>query len=214
MKKLIITLVLCWLFLEACSAGSAPRLIAQHPTTEEIRLNPPPTYWQPQLEGIFVYHAELALHVYRPAAATDRAERLVAQYGGYLASSRHWEGQDGETYTLELAVPPEYFEDLRAELLTLGDLQRETIWEDWQPYQASRQRVYSRITLILEPAITLRVDFPRSGWNPARTLQKATQVFFAIFGFLVDVLIWVVVVAGPFVLLGWGLYALVRRRQK
>ena len=159
-------------------------------------------------------HADIKPRVYRPAVAADRAENLAAQYGGYLASSHHWEGQDGVTYTLELAVPPEYFEDLHADLLELGDLQRETIWEDWQSYRASRQRVYSRITLILEPAISLRVDFPRSGWNPARTLQKATQVFFAIFGFLVDVLIWVVVVAGPFVLLGWGLYALVRRRRK
>jgi membrane protein required for beta-lactamase induction len=44
-------------------------------------------------------------------------------------------------------------------------------------------------------------------------LADAWGVFTAIFGFILDVLIWVIVVIGPFALMGWALSAWIRRRR-
>jgi hypothetical protein len=43
------------------------------------------------------------------------------------------------------------------------------------------------------------------------TFRAAFSVFAALFTYLVDILIWLTVVGGPFVLMGLGLRALVRR---
>jgi hypothetical protein len=50
-------------------------------------------------------------------------------------------------------------------------------------------------------------------WRPARTLQQAFSVFLSIFGFLTDILIWVVVVVGPFLLIGLGIGLIIRKRR-
>ena len=48
-------------------------------------------------------------------------------------------------------------------------------------------------------------------WDPAVTFRTAFGVFLRIFQLLVDALIWIVVVAGPFVLMGVGLVVVLRR---
>jgi hypothetical protein len=50
--------------------------------------------------------------------------------------------------------------------------------------------------------------------QPLVTLAKAWDVFLYIFGFILDVLIWVTVVGGPFLLIGWIVLKLIRRRQR
>ncbi|MBN2550223.1 MAG: hypothetical protein JXB15_13755 [Anaerolineales bacterium] len=57
-------------------------------------------------------------------------------------------------------------------------------------------------------------DLPGIGWNPGRTLRSALGVFLSIFGFLADIIIWLLVVVGPFVLLGWGGMKLARRLRR
>lgn len=48
-------------------------------------------------------------------------------------------------------------------------------------------------------------------WDPAVTFRAAFGVFLRVFQLLVDALIWIVVVAGPFVLMGVGLVVILRR---
>ena len=74
-------------------------------------------------------------------------------------------------------------------------------------------QLWSRWCAELTPDITVEFRlayYPlRGSWrpavgNPERTFASALQVFTTIFGFLVDILIWLLVVVGPFVLLVWG----------
>lgn len=48
-------------------------------------------------------------------------------------------------------------------------------------------------------------------WDPAATFRAAFGVFLQLFQLLIDALIWIVVVAGPFILMGVGLVAVLRR---
>lgn len=48
-------------------------------------------------------------------------------------------------------------------------------------------------------------------WDPAVTFRAAFGVFLKLFQLLVDALIWIVVVAGPFVLMGVGAVVVLRR---
>jgi hypothetical protein len=45
-----------------------------------------------------------------------------------------------------------------------------------------------------------------SGWRPLNTAENAFQVFLTIFGFLADIVIWILIVGGPF----FVIYLLIR----
>jgi hypothetical protein len=47
-----------------------------------------------------------------------------------------------------------------------------------------------------------------------QTFQRAFGVFVNIFGFLVDIVIWVGVVIGPFLLIGWGIWSAIKRLHR
>ena len=74
------------------------------------------------------------------------------------------------------------------------------------------QLPYSHITLHLRPRlVSVPPIDPIEGWDPVRTFQNAFAVFVRIFGFMVDILIWITVVLGPFILVTWLGFLLVRR---
>lgn len=54
----------------------------------------------------------------------------------------------------------------------------------------------------------------RRGWNPALTARAASGVLLTVFQLVVDGLIWMVVVAGPLVLMGVGAAAVLRRLRE
>jgi hypothetical protein len=74
--------------------------------------------------------------------------------------------------------------------------------------------LYSQISLELRPRTLAWRGIHIGAWDPGRTFARALQVSLAIFGFLADILIWLVVVLGPFVLLAWGVWALVARLRR
>ncbi len=196
------------LLLVACSplGGATPQLIGSHPLD-----NPPPMD-----RHQIVYTAELTLEVSNVDRAADRAAELAYDRGGYLVSSYVWHQADEKHATLRLAVPVSRFDSLREALLGLGRLIGEVVSGEPKPLSAYGADYFTEIVVHLRPGqawITWPSIGP-SGWNPAYTFQRAFGVIAAIFAFVVDILIWVVVVGGPFVALGWGARALWRRLRK
>ncbi len=209
MYRLQITLLgLLVLLVAGCSSASSPQLIAAYPSTGQTESHP----YVPPSPAQFVYDAYIELEVSNTASASREAQDLAYDYAGYLVSSQSWR-QDGQKHiTLVLAVPVANFDGLRAAITRLGTLQSERVSGEWvSTGYGSEWTVYSEITVQLHPK---SLSWPRlgtSGWDPSRTLEHAWGVFITIFGFLVDILIWVAVVLGPFALLGWFALALSRR---
>jgi len=204
---------LAGLLLAACSSA-APQLIASYPSEEQpILIGKHPA---PPDPVVFVQDAYLDMEVSNIDRTIERAEQAISQYGGYLMSAQTW-WQDGkQSAAVRLAVPAAQFEGALQAVKNLGSVKSELIsgeWVDAGP-GANAWTVYSQINLNLYPRLVAWPSLPRTGWDPAHTLQSALRVCVTIFGFLVDILIWLLVVVGPFVLLGWGGLTLYRRMQK
>ncbi len=191
------------LVLAACSAsGATPQLIGAYPKTTSA---PPP----PNL----VYHSSLTLEVYDPASTADRVIQIAYDYGGYLTNSEMWSVGNDPYFTLTLAVPAAQFSGAREALLKLGTLINETVSSDWT--YSGRWDEYATATLTvnlrpIKPALPRPAPF-NLGWNPVNTFSRAFGVFASLFTFLVDAVIWMAVVLGPFVLMGLGVRAVVQR---
>jgi hypothetical protein len=199
------------LVITACGGSATPQLIGAYPkgSGESSTYAPPPS------NLLVVYNAFLDLEVANTDRAAEQATNLAYDHGGYLVSSQSWY-QDSRKYTtLTLAVPVAQFESVRQALLGLGKLQHESVSGDLVNAccGADGWNTFSNITLQLRPArpVIALPALPSFGWSPARTFESAFGVFAALFTFLVDVVIWVAVVVGPFVLMGLGLRALWRR---
>lgn len=203
--RLLLSLCVVILLVSACSPNVAtPQRIASYPAEKSIEA--------PPASNTLVYDAYLEIEVASSDPAAERAQQMANDLGGYLAGSQRWD-QDGYKFiSLELAVPSARFNDLRRQLYQLGTLTHEKA--GGSPGGGS---TYSTITVLLRPKYRSPLPVPNWSppslphWDPARTLSEAFKVFMTIFGFLVDILIWIVVVTGPFVLIGLGLRALLRR---
>ncbi len=207
----VILMVLLAALLAGCSWSGEPKIIAAFPSERGVA--DAERYIPPHHPGAIVYHAEIELEVSKTEATAERARALAAEFGGYLDSSTSWR-QDGERfYRLVLAVPVVYFDDLRDALVGLGDLKRESVWGEKVLYGKGGLHNYSTITLQLIPREGIWPSLNLRGWEPALTFQRAFEVFISIFGFLVDILIWVVVVVGPFLLIGWLGWLVLRKAR-
>lgn len=204
LRHWLIVLFLAALGLAGCAPGSAPQLIGTYPRSGIAA---------PPAEVRIVYSSALTLEVWDVDAAAERAVTLASDYGGYLVESRAWQVDGRHQATLALAVPAPNFDGLRQGLLGLGTLIEETVSSQPKPIYPEAWSTFTQITVSLRPAapaLTLP-DWPGTGWNPGRTFSQAFGVTAAIFAFVADVLIWALVVVGPFVLVGLGLRALWRR---
>jgi hypothetical protein len=201
--------------LAACAAGDTPRLIGAYPpeTIESIVTLVPPAGAPPVVHEGFV-----SLQVADVYAAAEAASGLADDLGGYRASQHHWFSGDDPHITLTLAVPAPQFESLRAAVLDLGRARDERLTAGPVPLPpgGTAWSVSAHLTVQLDPAPRPQWRLPRLpdfGWRPSRTFASAFAVFAAVFTFLLDVLIWLSVVVGPFVLLGLGLRWLVRQAR-
>jgi hypothetical protein len=210
-KNILIYFLICIPLLVSCASGDAtPQLVASYPAENQIAVYPvtPP-------DMVVVYHATIDLEVPNVNSCVDKVNTLIYEYGGYLASSQSWY-QGGEVNTtLVLAVPIIHFETVHRALLRLGDLVSERVSGELKPLEsgAVEWQSFTYITLHLHPKDTAFSTLSSLDWRPAQTLTKAWHVFTAIFGFLVDIIIWVGVVAGPFIFLGWLAKRLIHRRK-
>lgn len=200
-RRLFLGLVL--FVLTACAPSAAPRLIGAAPRSSAPA-------------APIVYTGYLTLAAADVDAAADRAARLAESYSGYLVEAHTWTAGDGRRATVTLAVPVPNFDALRQALLGLGTFVEETVSSQPRPIGRDDWNTYTQIVLTLQPAAAAwnPPPLPDTGWDPARTLSRAFGVSAAILGFLADLVIWVIVVAGPLVLLGWGAWALWRRGRR
>jgi hypothetical protein len=206
------------LLLAAC-AGSGPRLIGSAPREASGGSAPEyaPRYAPAPANLLVVYNAALTLEVADTDAAARRAAQIAYDRGGYLVSSQSWFQNERKYSTLTLAVPVAQFETARRALLDLGRLVSETVSGDLRSTGGgiNEWNTFSHITLQLRPAaVFVLPPIPDSGWSPGRTARQAFAVFASAFTFLLDLLIWVVVVVGPFVLMALGVRALLRRAHR
>jgi hypothetical protein len=187
--------------MASCSGGNTPRQIAAYPQSTSY---PRPGFTR-------VYDSSLELEVVDVDEAEDRATFLAYQAGGWVLDSYYWQQGGCRGTMLVLAVPTSRSAAVWQDLLDLGT-----------PLQEQRSnRVISTVGEDLNtPAyITIQLQerdgklpaCPTFGWCPPHTLDKAWYVFTSIFSFLLDMLIWIAVLLGLFVLIGVGLWALVRR---
>lgn len=208
-KITVLLLIGLFLLVAACSpkALSSPGTAAE----KSIPIAIYPTRSIDQ-NTVTVYNLTLELEVDDPRAAAAEAVRLSAIYSGYLVTSQNWEEDGREVVFLEFSVPDDRSARLHSDLLLLG---RPT-GENYATYahDCLACRPFSHISLYLRGCARQMPSFPIGGWNPLHTLRSAVGVFIRIFGFLADIAIWLVVVAGPFILLGWGLFTLLRRIHK
>lgn len=194
--------------LAGCSGSSTPQMIASYPSggkaVPPVAQNPP----QAQL----VFNTSMELEVWNVETSAAKAQELAQQYGGYMTSWDSWQN-DGQAYIrLGLAVPAPYYSALYKDLLDLGTLLSQHTSGEWVEGRYGWD-VYSEITVSFQPRTVAwpKIRSPFGGWNPLRTFGQAFGVFWEIFGFIVDVLIWLVVVVGPFLLIALGLRVLIRR---
>ncbi len=220
-RKLLIPLILIILLgagLAACSPGSkaTPQQIAVYPSsdaeTTTYTYSPPPGRAQ---NILVIYNARLDLAVWNVESATEKAQETAADYDGYLSSARSWYYEEQKYTTLVLSVPAANFDAAHRALKGLGKLEGEHITSELvdNTYGTAEWQQYSEITLQLHPR-TPAASWPEPempDWRLARTFAKAFGVFTSLFGFLLDVAIWLTVVVGPFVLLGLGIKKLFQR---
>ena len=192
--------------LAACAESSTPKLIGSYPSTG--KQNPPVPYPSDR----FVYDGALELEVSNVSNAARQAQDLTYELGGYLSSSSSWKQQGHTHTTLVLCVPAANFEGLYNRLLRLGTSLSDSVYGKWVSGYSPDS--YSQITLTLRPRTINLPELPSFGWNPLRTFEQAFGVFVDIFGFIIDILIWLLVVLGPFVLIGLGMWALVKKFRK
>jgi hypothetical protein len=198
------------MLLGACSSSNSPQLIAVQPADEAIAIYPQS---QPPTDEV-VLNATMDLEVSQVDHAASRAQEIAFDHGGYLVKAQSWY-QDGEKHTmLILSLPADNFESVHVELLRLGTLVSESISGDLVEGDGARWKLYSHITVYLRPRSWATPDFSIGKPRPLVTLTKAWNVFLWIFGFILDVLIWLVVIVGPFLLIGWVCFALIRHRHK
>ena len=204
-KRILLALIfLGVLLVTGCAGAFSPLQIAAHPRPTPIAVYPP----YPDV----VYRSVIELVVSDVDYSAERAAQLAYDHGGYLSSSTAWYSNGQKFITAELTVPGYNFESLRLVLIALGRLDGEkTIGQGLDSIYHDGYTNYASITLQLKPAGFSLPPVASSGWNPLRTLRRAFDVFLSIFGFIVDILIWIVVVAGPFILLGLAGWWLFRR---
>jgi hypothetical protein len=209
----LITLVVAAgaLTLAACSGSATPQLIGSYPKGGESSATYPP----PPANLLVVYNAYLELEVSNVDSAADRAIQTAYDHSGYLVSSQSWYQGSRKYATLTLAVPVAQFESTKKALLRLGTLITENASGELvnTGSGATDWNTFSNITVQLRstPAALELPSLPSIGWSPMRTFEQAFGVFASIFTFLVDIVIWVAVIVGPFVLMGLGARALMRQ---
>ena len=106
---------------------------------------------------------------------------------------------------LVLAVPAVAFDALHQAILDLGTLKVSSLRAVGEQPLWQRLAALFEITVTFHPKPSDRPVIAATRWNPVHTPAGAWRVFLTIFGFLVDILIWVMVLVGPFILIGLGL---------
>jgi hypothetical protein len=201
-RKIILSVyTLALVSLAGCASGSAPVQIASYPKGGEP---------VPLVGKAIVYEAFFVLEVDNLSRAAWEVSRLAYDCNGYVVSDSAASPEVGGHARLVIAVPSYRYEAARRGLLRIGDLTSERSLGQAPP-SGSSASTFSRLIVDLFPKRVYPYAYKPTGWNPGRTFEQALAVSVAIFRFGVDALIWLLVVAGPFFLMGWGIRRLVKK---
>jgi hypothetical protein len=198
-------LMLLALCLAACAGSATPQLIASYPGDSQGSNQAASPYGFVPTPGPCSTFIEV--EVSDLETAVGRVSDLASSYGASISSLQTWTANGRKSTSLTIVVPQTGLYDLRRRLLQLGSPLEDSLLGD----PAYSRLVYCQISL------TLTQESPRHpsiGWNPILTLKQALCLSVTIFSFVVDALIWIAVVVGPFVLMGLGVRALLRRTSK
>ena len=202
-KNFILMCMLLVVLLTACSNAGAPEQIAAYSMEKPIAVYPQPP------ESTLIYNATLDIEVSDVERAAERAKQIAFEAGGYLISAQSWY-RDGEKHsTMVLAVPVYRFDSVRDELMRLGKLSGEWISSELTSPGSSTSQQYSQITVYFHPRESSLPKISLPNFHPLNTIEKAFGVFTSIFGFILDILIWIIIVVGPFILVGLGIRRLI-----
>lgn len=200
-NRTTILFAICVVCLAACSGS--PRQIASYAQEKTVATANHPS-------SSYIYDAYLEMEVRQPESSAERATELAQDYGGHLDSSQAWWVDGEQQISLELSVPAFNFDRLYAALQRLGTVNREHVYGRWDG-DGDGWRIYSQITLELQQRPSAWPRISLGDWHPLDTLQEAWHVTTVLLGFLLDVLIWALVVTGPFILLGLGVRKLYKK---
>lgn len=210
--RLYIFILSCAAILAACSGGarSEPEMIASFPASDPGSLQPV----SPHPPDQFVFDAFLELNVSNIRDTSGQAIDLVYQYGGTLVSIISWKTGNIAHTKLVLTIPMTYFDKTFNALSELGTVVNQQMNGGWVRSESGEYwNATSEITLELHERTSIR-SWKIGSWSPLRTLSHAWDVFVTIFGFLADVIIWLVVVLGPFLILAYILYRVIKRVRR
>jgi hypothetical protein len=195
------------LLLASCAPG-APTVIASYPRNIANQPRPAPTALNNS--------TRLSLQVNDVPSAADQAIDLAQQYDGWVIDRSCRGAGIDQIVNLVLAVPQANHERLRRALLGLGQIVDQDAWDNTGGCSTCADVSY--IYLELNPSVQAWDAVPpapgEGSGNPTDTFRRAWQVTAAIFTYLLNILIWIMVVGGPFVLIGMGILALVRRFRR
>jgi len=214
-KITFVVLLVCLLLTTASGCAGkrdgGPSLIGAYPSGRDYA-----EYIVPLPEpAVIVYHAMLEMRVRSISNAFEEIKDLAHEYGGYITTAQIWYEDRDANATVVVSVPVYNFDLIYDELMRIGILESENIRGELDSYPAHGHDkwVMSTITLNLSERSTLHLpDFP--DWHAANTFRQAFGVVAVIFRFLFDAVIWIVVVLGPFALIGWVTRKLWLGRQK
>jgi hypothetical protein len=195
--------------LTACAGGS-PLQIAAYPA--EPTTGPRAIAREPYPNGeVITTNADFELSVDDVDRAAGRVTQVAYDLGGYVTRSQAWM-QDGLKRTsLELSIPAYQFDNLRRRLLEIGALNADRELNEVTNPEDARNRSTFVTVRLRQAGFAIGGD---GGWNPIRTFSSAFNVVGAIFHVVADVAIWVLVVGGPFILIGLFVRYVVRRSRK
>jgi hypothetical protein len=185
------------IFVTACNGTDLPEVIATYPRQEVG-----------QAQAV-VTEAQVELSVRDVKSAALKVIDLALTHGGYLIE----EQSSGNTrHTLTVWLPAGNFNGFYRGLLALGQLEGERITETVGEHPLRD----THVTIALRQSnVVYAYPAPvNRSWNPANTARAAATVFLSLFRAVVDALIWILVVAGPFALMFLGLLALIRRLHR
>ena len=213
MSRYRFSFIICLVFgLVGCSnSGENPQMIASFPAEFQDAIISPNL-----VDMTVVYNAIVEIEVANVDKAAEKANNIAYEHGGYPASSQSWYREGKKYTTLVLSVPVHRFDTAHRDLLRLGDLVSEWVTGELRSFEFRDNgwQTFAAITLHLVPKHPVWPTIHLPDWRPAQTFAKAWQVLASIFSFLVDIIIWVGVVTGPFIFLGWIVRKLIRRRKK
>lgn len=200
--SLFLVLLLLASLITSCNSAEDAEMIGSFPgqTADHGELDSLP------IDSIIVYHAQIELRVGSISTSVDDIMDLARKFGGYTTYVYTWYQDTEEHATVIVSVPSFNYDSLYTRILRLGDLQEEIIIGELSSsaYRDRSQLEMSSITVHLTEKGFFN-STRSNGWRPLTTFSNAAEVAGVIFRFLFDVLIWVVVIAGPFVLIGWGI---------